>query len=258
MATGPGSADAKKKFLQLFLREGIKSAGFTELAVSFGVDKGNKVVVVWKPLKAMTDHYGLAEFMRRIKNGSIIARKDGDEWEFRHATSKEYTDTRIRADMQAKTQTKSEKATLENLVKDVPELSEFFGMEKEKDEEDLIQFLQQSTNKKKQLTNSAVGSSADPAPGPDGRRGVLADAEEKLSALTAGAKHKPLDLCKKAVAALKRIEKKGQLSENEVIVLRHHISALEGCMNKKNQTVEGVKSTLCKAMQALKGFNRSE
>ena len=244
-ATGPGSKDAKLKLLKLFLTEGIKSPSFADAFVTFGLNKGNKTEATWKPYKYMVDYYGLAEFMRRLQNGTILSQKDGNEWEFRLVTKTEYEDKHTNMGLSAKNGHKiSDKAMLEDVMNEDKDVADFFRAEDQsKQDPDLIHFLEQKGALKK----------AGPDHGPDhGGEQELAEIGDKLSALTANSAKKPKELLKNALALLQGLLKKPDKSDNARVIIQHHISQLQEISRAKGTKVEDVKNGLLKAMQAIK------
>lgn len=248
VATGPGSKDAKLKLLNLFLTEGIKSPSFADAFVTFGLNKGNKTEATWKPYKYMVDYYGLAEFMRRLQNGTILSRKDGNEWEFRLVTKTEYEDQQTKMGLTARNGHKvTDRAMLEDVINEDPDVSQFFKGQESKQDPGLIHFLEQKGALKKGKTRGL--DAADPDQGGDQE---MVDVGDKLSALTANSGQKPKELLKKALVLLQGLLKKPEKSDNARVIIRHHIQTLNEISRTKGTKVEEVKDALLKAMQAIK------
>ena len=249
MATGPGSKDAKLKLLNLFLTEGIKSPSFADAFVTFGLNKGNKTEASWKPYKYMVDYYGLAEFMRRLQNGTTLSRKDGNEWEFRLVTKTEYEDKQTKMGISASSHHKiQDKAMLEDVINQDTDVANFFRTDDgKKQDPGLLPFLEQKGALKKGGKNRVPD--AEPEHGGDQEPAHIGD---KLSALTANSAQKPKDLLKKALILLEGILKKPDNTDNARIIIKHHISNLQEISRAKGTKVEEVKGALLKAMQAIK------
>ena len=88
-ATGPGSADAKRRLLKIFLKSNQElknsQAYVTELTQLTKI-RGERTESSWVPFQEMQMKYGLAELTRRIKRGTIVARTaldDEEEYEFK-------------------------------------------------------------------------------------------------------------------------------------------------------------------------------
>jgi hypothetical protein len=85
--TGAGSDPAKKKMLEIFLKCGrdCKNQAYHQEVSKYTFSEGSRTTEEWVPFAHILKKFGLNEAMRRLKKGSILARKDPtdpDEWEF--------------------------------------------------------------------------------------------------------------------------------------------------------------------------------
>ncbi len=242
-ATGPGSDATKKKLLQLYLKDGIKSPGFVDMFVQLGIVKGSRTTEEWHPYKHMADYYGVAEFMRRLQSGSIKSRKDGGEWQFQQVKEVVYKDESMSGGVGVKTNSKLDKGMLQDAVSSLPvELKTFLDDGSQANPE-LLNYLE-SKGAIKKNTGGEI---------PKEKKGWQDECHDKLSEISAGSASKPKEIIKNALNLLQQT-KAGGLTPNGTVIIDHHISKLNGILSKKGITVEAVKGAIFDAMKALKAL----
>jgi hypothetical protein len=84
-ACGKRSKEVKLDLLMAFLvnHQSCKGAAMQQVFSSHGITVGTKTKESWRPFTYMSTYYGVAELFRRVQNGSILARKEAGEWEFK-------------------------------------------------------------------------------------------------------------------------------------------------------------------------------
>ena len=96
IATGAGSMAKRENLLKAFIHGGcsVKCKYYQDLVITYQKELTWTHEESWKPYQFMVTQYGAAELMRRVKNGSIVTRKDEyGEWEFKFVENKDrYTE----------------------------------------------------------------------------------------------------------------------------------------------------------------------
>ena len=246
-ACGKRSKDVKLDLLKAFLanHSSCKGPAMQQAFSSHGITVGTKTKESWRPFAYMSNYYGVAELFRRVKNGTILAKKDaGGEWEFKLVQATSYRDDNDSGGFRATAQGKltDEKWTeLQNVAATRLGLDAAEGAPLDKS---LITFLnsKSSAGSKNPLENGN-GDDDDIHHDPD----VIA-AERLSNVGTIGKKAK--DRVTSAIELVHKVYDECQDIDMKPALLVH-LKALKKA-DTSNLKLEDVKDKLIKAMRCVK------
>lgn len=241
-ATGKKSMSVKVDLLKVFLmnKSSCKAPAMQNAFLSYGVTIGQKSKESWRPFVYMANYYGVAELFRRVKDGSILARKDGNEWEFKLVQTTSYKDEHNAGGYTGSTQGKLSDDKWADLQSAAHQLN--LGSAGSSNDSGVLRFLQDKvqTGARKALTDagSEKNTSAD--------KDIME--ADKLSDLgTIGKRAK--ERVGSAVELLKKVSSTMQDPDIKDM-LGNHIKILKKIDGKIS--VEDIKDKLIKAMQCVK------
>lgn len=246
VACGKRSKEVKLDLLKAFLanHSSCKGPAMQQAFSSHGITVGTKTKESWRPFAYMANYYGVAELFRRVKNGSILAKKDSGEWEFRLVQNTSYRDENDSGGFKATAQGKlsDEKfAELQSVAANRLGLSATEGAPMDKN---LITFLQSKTSagSKNPL---AIGSGDD---GVNEDDPDLKEAERLTNAGTIGKKAK-----ERMASAIELVQKvHDECQDNDMKnALQVHLKGLKKADSSKLK-LEDVKDKLINAMHCIK------
>ena len=245
-ACGKRSKEVKLDLLKAFLanHSSCKGPAMQQAFSSHGITVGTKTKESWRPFAYMSTYYGVAELFRRVKNGSILARKEAGEWEFKLVQNTSYRDDSDSGGFRATAQGKlsDEKfAELQSVAANRLGLSATEGAPMDKN---LITFLQSkaSTGAKNPL---AIGSGDD---GDNEEDPDLKEADKLTNANTIGKKAK-----ERMASAIQLVQKvHDECQDNDMKnALQVHLKGLKKADSSKLK-LEDVKDKLINAMHCIK------
>jgi hypothetical protein len=240
-ACGKRSKEVKLDLLKAFLANNCSCKGqaMQQAFMSHGITVGSKSKESWRPFVYMSQYYGVSELFRRVQNGSIAARKNNDEWEFKLVQTTSYRDEHDNGGFKA---TASGKLSEEKFQELQGLSSHNLAMETTGNiDKGLIDFLQSKA--------SAPKSLGAPSPKPAATMDADVIAADKLSDLgTIGRKAK--ERLSSAVSLLEKVIAETDDDDTKLLLGSH----LKGLKKEGSGTVsrEVIKDKLIKAMQCVK------
>jgi hypothetical protein len=239
-ATGKRSMSVKLDLLKTFLlnKSSCKGSAMQQAFLSYGVTIGQKSKESWRPFVYMSNYYGVAELLRRVQDGSILARKDGNEWEFKLVQRTSYKDEHNAGGHHAQAQGKLQDEKWADLQAAASQLN--LNNEPGNQDSGVIRFLQdKASSSSKKLTDANRDSNS---------QDEDIQAADKLSDLgTIGKKAK--ERVVSALALLQKVSSETTDPDYKVL-LGNHIKVLKKLDGPVK--VEDVKDKLIKAMQCVK------
>ena len=246
-ACGKRSKEVKLDLLKAFLANhcSCKGQAMQQAFMAHGITVGVKSKESWRPFVYMSQYYGVAELFRRVRDGTILARKDGSEWEFKLVETTSYRDEHDRGGFKATASGKLSEdkfAELQGISSKALAMDSGGTMDK-----GLFAFLQSKASSSKPKAIEDQTNDDDDAADAECDPDVVA--AEKLSDLgTVGKKAK--ERVTSAVALLQKVIK-DTTDEDMKCALNFHLKALKKA-ETSNVKLEDVKSKLINAMQCIK------
>lgn len=248
-ATGKRSMTVKLDLLKTFLqnKSSCKGAAMQNAFLNYGVTIGQKSKESWRPFVYMANYYGVSELFRRVKDGSILARKDGNEWEFKLVQTTSYKDEQNSGGYSGTSQAKLCDEKWQDLQAAAHQLN-LATDDNSNQSSGVLKFLQDksaSTSKKALSDGSGVL-----LPQKTNRFSDkdLVEADQLSDLGTIGKKAK-----ERVISALSLLQKvSSQTTDSDYkFMLGNHIKSLKKFKEGK-VTVEDIKDKLIKAMQCVK------
>ena len=245
VVSGTGSLAKKQNLLKTFLENGctVKARAYQEVQVAYTKDFSWTSESSWKPFHFMSNFYGTAELMRRVKNGSIPTRQDENgEWEFKHEVKKDTQQEKVAGGFGARSGGNLDSKNFQSLM-DTEMAKKLVGSEDDKS--GVIKFLQQQTPGlgKKTLSEEPL---QDPDPDPDDLDIAQVERLSDLGQLGQNTKAKVGDAIKILNQAIEKTE-----AVNAKKPLQKHLKALQS-LRSGSTSVETYKVKIIEAMQAVK------
>ena len=241
-AIGKRSMGVKLDLLKAFLvnKSSCKGPAMQKAFMSHGITVGTKSKETWRPFVYMSQYYGVAQLFRRVGNGSILARKDGNEWQFKLVETTTYRDEHDAGGFHASSQGKLSDEKWADLQQAANHLQIEDG-DKTMDK-GLIKFLQDKTS-----GSSAKDVESD-LPFEEHEDADVISAEKLSDLGTLGKKAK--DRVVSAITLLQRVIEKTDDDDNKLL-LNSHLKCFKK-MSSDKVKIEDVKDKLIKAMQCIK------
>ena len=239
-ATGKRSMSVKLDLSKTFLanKSSCKGPAMQQAFLSYGVTVGQKSKESWRPFVYMANYYGVAELLRRVKDGSILARRDGNEWEFKLTQTTNYKDEHNAGGHNAHCQGKLQDDKWADLQAAASQLK--LGNDTDNQDKGVIRFLQDRASSSCRKLNDCQ-TRAEPND-PDLEEAVM------LSDIgTIGKKAK--ERVSSALKLLHKVQSETPDSDYKML-LGNHIKVLKKLDGPVK--VEDIKDKLIKAMQCVK------